>query len=111
MPSSAAGCQELTSRITFSARSSHVRLLPIEELGIRRPSSSTAVTSITATSSSQHPILHELGNMAEMDVGVLNFAGIDALAGLGIGLIGKPQMNATGHGQRAVQLRAGGGAR
>ena len=48
--------------------------------------------------------------MAQVDVHVFHFAGVDALAGLGIGLIRQPQMNAAGHGERAVELRTGGGA-
>ncbi len=55
-------------------------------------------------------VLDELGHMAQVDVHVLHFAGVDALAGLRIRLVGKPQMNAAGHGERAVELRAGGGA-
>ena len=58
----------------------------------------------------EEPVFHVLGNVAEVDVHVLHLAGIDALAGLGIGLIRQPQMNAAGHGQRAIQLRPGGSA-
>ena len=46
--------------------------------------------------------------MAEVNVHVVHFAGVDALAGLRIGLIGKAQMDASRHGQRSIQLRAGG---
>ena len=51
MPSSPAGCQEFTSRITLSARSSQVLLFPTDEDGIRPPSSVIPITSTTATSS------------------------------------------------------------
>ena len=55
-------------------------------------------------------VLHELSHVAQVDVHVLHFAGVDALAGFGIGLIGQAQVNAAGHGESAVQLRACGGA-
>ena len=48
--------------------------------------------------------------MAEVDVHVVHFAGVDALAGLGIGLIGKAQMDASRHGERAIEFRPGGRA-
>ncbi len=56
----------------------------------------------------QKTVFDELGHMAQVDVHVFHFAGIDALASLGIGLVGKSQMNAARHGERAVELRSGG---
>ena len=56
----------------------------------------------------EESILNELRDMAEMDVHVIHFAGVDALASFWIGLIRQPQMNAAGHGQRAIEFRAGG---
>ena len=56
----------------------------------------------------EESILDELGDMAEMDVHVIHFARVDALAGFRIGLIRQPQMNAAGHGQRAIEFRTGG---
>ena len=38
MPSSSIGCQEFTSRITLSASSSHVLLLPTDDEGMSAPS-------------------------------------------------------------------------
>src|ERR1017187_8921788 len=58
----------------------------------------------------EEPILHELGDMAEVDVHVVHLAGVDALAGLGIGLVGKAKMDTTCHGERSVKFWAGGGA-
>src|ERR1035441_1274016 len=48
--------------------------------------------------------------MAEVNVHVFHFAGIDSLAGFGIGLIWEAQMNAACHGERAIELGTGGGA-
>ncbi len=58
----------------------------------------------------EEAVLHELRHVAEVDVHVLHFAGVDPLAGFGVGLVREPQMNAAGHGERAVELRSGGGA-
>ena len=58
----------------------------------------------------QEAVLHELSHVAQVDVHVLHLAGVDALASLGIRLIRQPQMNAARHGERAVELRPGGGA-
>jgi hypothetical protein len=58
----------------------------------------------------QESVLHELSYVGQVDVHVLHFAGVDALAGFGIGLIGQPEMNAASHGERAVELRTSGGA-
>ena len=46
--------------------------------------------------------------MAEVNVHVFHFARVDTLAGFGIGLIGKAQMDASRHGERSIQLWAGG---
>ena len=53
----------------------------------------------------QKSILDELGHMAEVNVHVFHLAGIDALAGLRVGLVGKAQVDAARHGERAVQAR------
>lgn len=74
--------------MTRSAQSIHVRLLPRDELGITRP-------------------FDELRDMAEMDVHVVHFAGIDTLAGLGIGLIGKSKLDASCHGESAIEFGTG----
>ena len=58
----------------------------------------------------QKPIFHELRHMAQMNVHVLHFAGVDSLARLRIRLVGKPQMNPARHRQRPVELRTGGSA-
>src|SRR5271157_5794849 len=46
--------------------------------------------------------------MAEVNVHVVHFARVDTLAGFWIRLIGKAQMDASRHGERSIQLRAGG---
>src|SRR5208283_1544128 len=58
----------------------------------------------------QKSVLHKLGDMAQVNVHVLHFAGVDAFARFRIGLIGKPQMDAARHGEGSVEFRAGGGA-
>jgi len=55
----------------------------------------------------EESIFDELGNMAEMDVHIVHFAGVDALACLGIRLIGKAQVNASRHGESAIEFRPG----
>jgi hypothetical protein len=47
-------------------------------------------------------------HVAEMDVHVIHFAGMDPLRSLGIGLIGKAQLNAACHGECAVEFGASG---
>lgn len=54
-------------------------------------------------------VLHQLGDVAEVNVQVLGFAGIDPLADVRVGLIGKTQAHAPGPGQRSIQFRTGGG--
>ena len=58
----------------------------------------------------QKSVLHKLRYMAQVDVHVFHFAGVDALARLRIRLVRQPQMNAARHGERAIELRAGGRA-
>src|SRR5579871_4747007 len=58
----------------------------------------------------QESVLHELRHMAEMNIHIFHLAGVDPLAGLGIRLIGQPQVDSASHGQRSVQLRTGGSA-
>ena len=49
--------------------------------------------------------------MAQMNVHVVHFARVDPLSRFWIRLVGKPEMNASGHGERSIQLRASGGSR
>src|SRR5512144_89713 len=51
IPSNSSRCQELTSRMTLSAWSIHVLLLPTDDEGTRLPSSLMPATSTSATSS------------------------------------------------------------
>jgi len=85
------GLQALTSRITFRLVD-HVRLLPREELG-ETPSSRTAVTSRGPI----HLPRKRIDILARgVDVHVLHFAGVDAIAGLGVDFRAA-ELNASGH--------------
>src|ERR1035441_5966256 len=55
----------------------------------------------------QKSILHELRNVAEVNVHVVHFARVDPLAGLRVGLVREPQVNASRHRERPVELRSG----
>ncbi len=55
-------------------------------------------------------VLDKLRHVAQVDVHVVHLARVDALARLRVRLVGKPQVNATRHRQRAIELRPGRGA-
>ena len=55
----------------------------------------------------EEPVPGVLGNVAEVDVDVVQFAGVDPLAQRWIGLVGQAQLHAVHFGQRAVELRGG----
>jgi hypothetical protein len=56
----------------------------------------------------QESIFDKLRDMAEMDIHVIHFARVDALAGFWIGLIWQAQVNASGHGECAIEFGSGG---
>jgi len=104
------GCAAFTSRITFSACSIQVRLLPTDELAPRARLQESRDLDQRPVHLSKEAVFHVLRDVAEMDVHVFHLTGVDPLARLGVRLIGEPQVDATGQGQRAVQFGPGGSA-
>jgi len=58
----------------------------------------------------QKAVAHHLRQQREVHVDEARRAGIDLLAQIGVGLIGSPEANGFGFGERAIERWAGGSA-